>query len=230
MIRFIFATLIISFSSGAFAEGEKDDCPQKLASISESVLSDTGERLINKIYKALGCDIVVEALPGRRALAAFNNASVDGELYRLKIVEDKYQQPFVRSDTPIFTITNSLWGHPNPSMVSKLPIGYVRGIFWQEKYMDGRRGRIFNSVEEVFKAFGNGEIGSFLSTDFSVSFYKEKHGFKVNPNRLEKINSAALYHYLRGQFAPFMKRFSVYISTHSIFSEVEIPVDGSFVN
>ncbi len=39
--------------------------------------------------------------------------------------------------------------------------------------MNKRRGRIFSSVEEVFQAFDNGEIDSFLSIDFSVSYHKE---------------------------------------------------------
>ncbi|WP_417429759.1 hypothetical protein [Kiloniella sp.] len=129
MIRWIFILIVLSYSSATFAEEISDDCPKMLASISENVLSDTRERFLKKIYKTLGCDIVVEALPGRRALAAFNNASVDGELYCLKIVENKYQEPFVRSETPIFSITNSLWGHANQNMVSELLIGYVRGIF-----------------------------------------------------------------------------------------------------
>ncbi|WP_085908560.1 hypothetical protein [Kiloniella majae] len=230
MMRWVFVISMLSISSVTFAEEKKDDCPRKIASIGESVLADTGERILKSVYKALGCEIVVQALPGRRALAAFNNSSVDGELYRLRIAESKYKRSFVRSETPIFTINNSLWAHPNKDLAAQLPIGYVRGILWQEKYMDGRRGKIFNSVEDVFLAFDHGEVGAFLSTDFSVASYQAEKGFQITPVRFEKINTASLYHYLGAEFSPFMKRFSMFISAHSSFSELEIPMDGEFVN
>ncbi len=221
---------MLLFSSTSFAEEKRHDCPKKIASIGESVLADTGERILKEVYQALGCEVVVEALPGRRALAAFNNSSVDGELYRLRIAESKYKRTFVRSETPIFTINNSLWVHPNKDLASRLPIGYVRGILWQEKYMDGRRGKIFNSVEDVFLAFDHGEVGAFLSTDFSVSSYQNQKGFQIIPARSEKINTASLYHYLGAEFSPFMERFSNFIATHSSFSEMEVSTDVNFVN
>ncbi len=112
-VRWIFTILIFFTSSVAYSEEVKSNCPRKIASISESVIADTGARILKEVYKALGCDIIVEALPGRRALAAFNNASLDGELYRLRIAESKYKRTFVRSDTPIFTVNHSLWRHPN---------------------------------------------------------------------------------------------------------------------
>ncbi|WP_156176798.1 hypothetical protein [Kiloniella spongiae] len=230
MMRWIFFISMLSISSVSFAEEKKDDCPGKISSIGESVLADTGERILKGVYKALGCEVVVEALPGRRALAAFNNSSVDGELYRLRIAENKYKRPFVRSETPIFTVRNSLWTHPNNDLATKLPIGYVRGILWQEKYMDGRRGKIFNSVEDVFLAFDHGEVGAFLSADFSVSSYQAEKGFQTEPSRAEKINTASLYHYLGAEFTPFMKRFSKFISDHSSFSEMEVSMDEDFVN
>lgn len=230
MMRWVLFISLLSISSVAFAEEKKNDCPRRVASIGESVLADTGERILQGVYKALGCDVFVEALPGRRALAAFNNSSVDGELYRLRIAESKYTRSFVRSETPIFTISNSLWAHPNKDLATQLPIGYVRGILWQEKYMDESRGKIFNSVEEVFLAFDNGEIGAFLSADFSVASYQSEKGFQIIPVRSEKINIVSLYHYLGAEFAPFMKRFSKFISVHSSFSELEVPTDGDFVN
>ncbi|WP_421780854.1 hypothetical protein [Kiloniella litopenaei] len=230
MIRWIFIILILFSPSVAYSEEEKSDCPRKIASISESVLADTGERIIKEVYKALGCDVIVVALPGRRALAAFNNASFDGELYRVRIAESKYKRTFVRSDTPIFTVNHSLWSHPNQDLSSQLPVGYVRGVLWQEKYMDGRRGKIFNSVEDAFRAFDNGEVGAFLSSDFSVFSHLNQSGFQIIPRRLKKIKTAFLYHYLGSEFAPFMKRFSKYILLHSSFSEMEVLFGDDFVN
>lgn len=217
------------FPLRVFAEEIKNDCPDEIATISESVLALAGQKIIHSIYKELGCEIAFEPLPARRAFVAFNQYTVDGELYRLPIIEKNI--PGLLCVLMYLSLLLSTHYGDIQSLIlyPVCPLGIYGGILWQEEYMKGRRAKIFNSFEDLLTAFNNEEVGSFLSADFSISFYQNQKGFKVRPIKSKEIGKADLYHYLGAEFEPFMKRFSNFLVENPTFSEMIIP-DGIFVN
>ncbi|OUS17279.1 hypothetical protein A9Q97_01745 [Rhodospirillales bacterium 47_12_T64] len=201
---------------------EKLRCPRSIATIGNSVMAEASKGTLLRVYDDLGCHIILEELPGRRGIASFNNSIVDGEMYRLRIVEPRYTRKFVRSAVPIFLVSGSLWRRPNSKGDDNLPTGHVFGIVWQEKYMEGRRGKVFNTVEEAFKSYEVGEINSFLASDFAVRHRISEDGFSIVPDQGERLMEAPIYHYLGEEFTPFMNFFSSYIKKHSPFALMEI--------
>ncbi|MEH6632841.1 MAG: hypothetical protein V7776_18645 [Halopseudomonas aestusnigri] len=196
-------------------------CPKSVATVRDSVLAEANKAILQSVYKDLGCDILLDELPGRRGIASFNNHIVDGEMYRLEVAEPRYTREFVRSEVPLFQHSGSLWLHPDQALRENLPTGYTLGIVWHEQYMKGRRGRIFNTVEEIFNSYNNREIGSFVSSDFSVLNRISNGGFDVVPDQGEGIMSAPLYHYLGAEYSPFMKLFSDHLRKYSPFAHME---------
>ena len=196
-------------------------CPKSIATVRDSVLAEANKAILQSVYSDLGCDILLDELPGRRGIASFNNHTVDGEMYRLEVAEPRYTREFVRSEVPLFQHSGSLWLHPDQALQESLPIGYTLGIVWHEQYMEGRRGRLFKTVEESFNSYNNGEIGSFVSSDFSVLHRISEGGFNVVPDQGAGIMSAPLYHYLGAEYSPFMKLFSDHLRKYSPFAHME---------
>ncbi|MFD2207718.1 hypothetical protein [Kiloniella antarctica] len=224
-VVFFFCSLLLTSQSLAEVV-----CPKSIAIIGDSILAEQNLETLQSVYSDLGCDILIERLPGRRGIASFNNHTVDGEMYRLAIAEPRYTRNFVRSEIPLFQHSGSLWLHPNHTLRDSLPTGYTLGIVWHEKYMERRRGKLFKTVEDVYEAYNKGEIGSFVSSDFSVLHNVSEGKFIIAPDQGESIMRAPLYHYLGAEFSPFMKLFSDYLRKNTPFSLSESKVFKDIIN
>ncbi|MCZ4282928.1 hypothetical protein O4H49_19250 [Kiloniella laminariae] len=208
------------FPGRVLAEGE-GGCPQVVSSVSNSFLDQTSQKILKSVYDALGCSVTVLAVPGRRGISLFNSMEVDGELHRFDIVEPHYSREFVRSSRPMFYQDGSLWLHPDLQVRETRPTGYLFGVIWQENYMKNHRGKVFNSSEELVKAYQTGEIGSFLYTDFIMMTKITEGEVLPVPQKGGRIIHAPLYHYLGVEFTPFMARFSQYLDQHEPFAVLE---------
>lgn len=215
------------WSSGSVRAQDAGVCPKTLAAISENYLSLTSKKILSAIYESLGCPVEVLDYPGRRGVFSFNSLQVDGEILRFEVVESLYTRRFVRSSRPLFFENGHLWLHPDVSLRETLPIGYLFGIVWHENYMKGRRGKVYNSSDDLLNAYQNGEIGSFLYTDFAMNIRVTAGKIQPVPEKGGRIIHAPFYHYLGAEFTPFMIRLSRYLDEHEPFSFMEIPESGS---
>ncbi len=202
---------------------EPEDCPKTIANISQEPITAATLNTFQQIYVDLGCLTKFVTLPGRRSILHFNKGLVDGEFFRLKLVEKAYQREFVRSSPPLFTLYNSLWLHPDPSISEKYPHGYVIGIVWQERYMKNRNGILFHSVEKMYETYRNGRLGGFLGTHHSVKAQIASGRLPIAPILGKVIMAEPLYHYLGSEYAPFMQRFSALIKEKDPFSFIGHP-------
>jgi len=202
-------------------------CPGQIAAIEGDPLSRDGALYLTQMYEKLGCKLEVRFLPGRRGVQEFNSADVDGELYRLRIIEDKYVRPFLRSVQPLFSLTNAVWVHPDPAIADAHPLGYVLGIAWHEKFVselpvgDATRLLKFHSEDDVVAAYNKGVIGSFLTEKQTVDILVQGGAIVPAPVRKTTISAQPLYHYLGREFGPFMGDFSTLLTRDNLFKKLE---------
>jgi len=202
-------------------------CPTKIAAISGDPLSEGGANVLRQIYGKLGCTPEVTFLPGRRGVNHFNKSAVDGELYRLRLIESQYKTAFVRSSTPVFSLTNALWVHPSPAIAEKKRTAYVLGIAWHEKFVVAlpveQRAKYvkYHSDGQVFAAYNRGAIGSFLTEKQSIDILLKKNAIRPIPVLKKVISSLPLYHYLGKRYAKFMADFSAELARDNPFSKLE---------
>ncbi len=216
-LMFLSIFLLAGYSNSSFGE-EDTDCPQRVAVVDKSELSKQAAKIIQKIYTVLGCNTEFVYLPGRRGLILFNHHKIDGELFRLERAESLYEVDFVKSETPLFHTSFSLWAHPDKNLRQEEPIGYLLGIVWQEQYNPGNRKKSFNSPQKMYHAYNLNILGGFLSTGHDIEATIKRGVFPTPPYEELKIASPPLYHYLSKDYAPFMKRFSNYLVTHKPFT------------
>jgi hypothetical protein len=218
----LFLVIFLSFLA-IFSKAQADYCPKKIAAIEGDPLAAQGGEILKKIYQELGCPIDLIYLPGQRGILHFNGGKVDGELYRLRLVEGAYERKFVRSDVALFPLTNDLWVHPDPKVAETKAFGYVLGLKWHEAYIQKNALKIkklaqFPSEEKLFAAYNRGAIGSFLSEKQTIDVLEKTHKLVQRPLLKEVVETKSLYHYLGDEFTPFMNDFSRRLQQDNPFS------------
>lgn len=188
------------------------ECPKILAAIADTALNAPLIPKTKSLYEKLGCEFNIAKLPGRRALAAFNAQSVDGELFRLQVIEKHYKVPFVRSQHPVLQITQGVWIRNGHELRAASIIGYVIGRRWQEDFA-GAQPQSYRLIEyslskEMFADFNAGRLDGFLSSSENIDPLLESKVLNGRPILAVKTGDRPLYHYLHEDYAPFMAEFS----------------------
>ena len=204
---------------------QETDCPKRIGALGENFLSTHAIKIIKDVYQKLGCTLQVLLFPGRRSFVQFNSGAVDGELYRLPIGTINYTRPYVASEVPLFTITNSLWEAPAITNESAASIGYTMGVSWQKIFLDTHQipGIAYRNGTDLINDYHKGHVTRFLAEDSNVRASIAAGMFKDNniPIRKEVIKTGGLSHYLGAEFTPFMKRFSAYLIAHKPFAQFD---------
>ncbi|MBL6932414.1 MAG: hypothetical protein ISR45_05650 [Rhodospirillales bacterium] len=207
-----FFLVLFCFFAGS-AQAAELRCPKTIAAIENDSLNSAAGKILKSLYTELGCSVEFVELPARRGIKHFNSAIVDGELFRLRQVESHYDRPFIRSEWPLFVLSNSLWVHPELKDSERFPIGYFLGVVWQENYMKNIEGKSFVDSKKIFETYNKGHLRGFLAADFSVAAMVKNNQLSPPPEREKVLLEAPLYHYLASEFAPIMKRLSDKLKT-----------------
>jgi len=217
------AGAVLWLGLSAEIQAEEIACPQKIAFIQKDSLSTSATNILRKTYYRLGCrQTEFVDLPGRRGIHLFNHQQVDGEVYRLAQAEALYTRKFVRSEEPLFGLTSSLWLHPGETKIKSLGTGYILGVVWMEKHLNGRKSKAFHSAEDMFEAYNAGLISGFLAADFSVGIRMASNELKPSPVHAKTLHDLPLFHYLGKEFAPFMAKFSKVLTADEPFKALSL--------
>ena len=220
----VFAFFALTFFSFAnVAHANETECPKNIASIANDALNIAATKILKSLYEELGCSVVFIELPSRRGISHFNQGIADGEVYRLRQAETHYRRPFVRSENPLFILSNSLWINPRLKNQERYPIGYFLGVVWQENYMNNIEGKAFADSEKIYEAYNKGHLRGLLASDLSVAAELSNNRLVPPPERGEVLLEAPLYHYLDENFSPIMKRLSAMLG-RSPFKNIGIEV------
>lgn len=210
-IRFmlLFSCLL---SGAVFAQSYQ--CPSNIAMLDGDPLSSLALQDIKLIYGELGCAVDFVPLPGRRGLKLFNEGAVDGELFRMHLIEAAYQQPFIRSSIPVVALENALWVRSDLTANADLPYGYILGIKWHEEFIagpghdDGRRYKKYSTEAESFADLAAGKLKGLLTDQQTITLFRQSARHDLVLEKEIDVGSSHLYHYLHADFSDFMQAFS----------------------
>lgn len=197
-------------------------CPDSIAAIEANKLTENILPILAEVYEKAGCPLKLTILPGRRGIQYFNSGKVDGEAFRYRIAEEKFERPFVRSEVPLLLVSNSLWRHPDHMHVEKPAIGYAIGVLWQEQFVENKDAKKYRSTSDVMQAYNAGEISAFIAADITVIGMKNNSDLTPPPMRAEVIHEKPLYHYLSSDLTPFMFMLSDEIKKNNPFSPLTV--------
>lgn len=185
-------------------------CPQLIGYMQGHVLVE--HKIVphfKEIYRQVGCSPAFIPLPGRRSIASFNAGWTDGEVVRLKIVEEHFQRPFVRSEVPVFSLEAALWGHPKRSQRTVKRIGYILGVYWMEDYAkENAKMRRFLTLADMMKSYNTGVIEGFLAMQSEVTYARQQDLLKAPVAKLQTHMKTPSYHYLSKDYEKVMQKIS----------------------
>ncbi len=201
--------VLLGRSMNGYAEEASVACPKSVAVIAGTYISSVSLEKIRPLYRQLGCKTQFIDYPGQRGIVEFNHGEVGGELIRLPIVESRYEKEFVRSSVPVLEVKKALWSHPDRLHSADQLIGYQLGVLWQKRYASQFDNSVrFYSNKEMYKAYEQGRVSSFLATYVIASDVTSRASFTVAPVIQKQLPGGPLYHYLAKEYAPLMQQLS----------------------
>jgi len=197
-----------------------DACPKRLGMAANNEMTQQTAKVLLDIYAKLGCRVTLVKLPSRRSYVAFNKGNIDGEIFRTPLAASHYTRAHIRSEHPLFEVSQSLWVKPGSEDQSDNPVGFLMGIAWQEDYLSrtGLPKSGHRHMSDLIDHYNKGVISQFLAADTNVIAAIENGDFHGSaPERKSTIVIDPLYHFLGAEYELFMKRFSDYIVKHDPF-------------
>lgn len=190
--------------------------PKRLtfSAFKDSGLTIVSSRILAAVYKDLGYTVRIEELPAARALVMANDGTMDGELVRLKVVEEEFRNlirvpvPMWESRIVIFTL--------NPQMkvtgwesLRGYRIGTLIGYKYMEKKLNADKipYRSFSTFTELLRSVQQPrgrEAGILDETDLLVTL--NRTGIK-RPRILDHtLLRYKLWHFLHKKNKPLVAR------------------------
>lgn len=163
---------------------------------------DVTHTVMKKVYQRLGHDIELVRFPGKRALIEANKGTVDGELIRIKKLEQQLNNmirlPTAIGRLRIMALTRK--GEPKVVGMGGLigkRIGIVRGVEITDKLSQNQKREIVNSIESLFKILLTEHVDVILFPELDAEKYLAAHQLhdKITINKAP-ILDVKLYHYL----------------------------------
>jgi len=187
------------------------DCPGGIAAISDAELNGVVIPKTKMLYDQLGCELHIVPRPGRRGVIEFNTGKVDGELFRLRLIEKFYTAGFVRSQYPLLQVQQGIWIKNGSELKKGAFLGYVIGRRWQEEYAEDHQDRFrfveYSSAAEMRQDYHSGQLAGFLAASPTIDELLKNGKLTERPELALKIHVVKIFHYLSGRYAPFMAEF-----------------------
>lgn len=190
------------------------------STIDKSVNSDISEIVIREAYKRLGHTIVVKRMPGARALEASNSGKVDGELYRVSGMSNKFKNLVMlptainQLEATAFSKDSSL-NIDGTASLKGMKIAIRRGIKFSEKLTQGLSPKVVNNNEQLFLMLTKERAKiAILAKTNGIKYLSKLKNSGIIP--LEpSINTYPLHHYLN------KKHTAIADSVEKTLSELE---------
>ncbi|MEM5527896.1 hypothetical protein WN093_03595 [Gammaproteobacteria bacterium AS21] len=161
---------------------------------------EKGKNIVSQIYQKLDYDIVIKQYPDKRALKMSNNGEVDGELLRIKGMQQYYPNlrmvPTAIDQLDAQALAIDLDVEMNDWQDLKpYKIGIINGIKYAQIGTLGMQVHPVNTYQELFDLLERKRVDVIVCTKFACD-YELKKLQDNNIKSLGVVQRIPLYHYL----------------------------------
>ncbi len=212
--------------STAITSAQEIDFPDKitLGQIKTSEIQQHVFNFLSPIYRELGIELEVMALPSKRSLIFSNQGNVDGELLRIEGIDETYPNlipiPITLYQLSAYAYTiNGKTDFKRPEDILRFNVGMHRGVQWEERFVDQfpryvlRVGGTLNK----FKLLTLDRVDYVLSTeqraDEIIATHFSNNNIKRVSPMLKHIN---LIHYLHKKHAHLVPAITAAINKRNV--------------
>lgn len=170
----------------------------------ESPLAHTFKAVLALAYQRIGYDIEVQHLPGLRAIQRSNSGAVDGELYRVAGINQKYPN-LIKIPVPIYELnfhafTKNLDFKVNGwNSLAPYRVGFFRGTRFIEQVIQGKQVTDVKNYTQLFDLLDNRRLDVVIAARQSGQAHLST--FDNNGMRMlsPPIVTQALYHFIHNK-------------------------------
>lgn len=156
-----------------------------------------------KVYERAGLKADFIALPHNRSLVSANDGTVDGDVGRVPSVEEKYPN-LVRVNVKLMDLNGAVYTiRPDiktydDSLLSTHRVGYVLGVRWTQKRMQGKKATTVRDYPSLFEMLLQDRVDIILATEASADAVMNDLGDRAaNIRKLQPfIFTAPIFHYV----------------------------------
>lgn len=155
------------------------------------------------VYERAGLNVKCIPLPHNRSLLSADDGRVDGDVGRVPSVEEKYPNivrvnaKLMELSGAVYTINPAITSY-DESLLEKYRVGYVLGVRWQQKKMEGLQAVTVADYEALFEMLLQGRVDLVLASVVSADEILDRLGERAK--RVRKLQpfvfNAPIYHYV----------------------------------
>ena len=156
-----------------------------------------------EVYEKAGLKTELVALPHNRSLISANDGSVDGDVGRVPSVEQKYPNlkrvnvKLMETSGAVYTTKQDIDSY-DESLLTKQRVGYVLGVRWQQKKMEGLEATTAPDYQALFEMLLQERVDIVLATVASADAALRQLGERAK--KIHKLQpfvfTAPIYHYV----------------------------------
>ncbi|MBL7004147.1 MAG: transporter substrate-binding domain-containing protein [Gammaproteobacteria bacterium] len=155
------------------------------------------------VYQRAGLKAKFISIPHKRSVASANEGVVDGDVGRNPVIEKKFKNlrrvnvAVSESLGSVYTIKDSIRTYDS-DMLKKYNVGYVHGVRWVKKKMEGIKATTVKTYPQLVKMLLEGRIDIAIGTDISMDAAIKKVANEEDKIRklTPKANRSPTYHFV----------------------------------
>lgn len=195
-----------------------------LGQIKTSEIQQHVYNFLSPIYRELGIELEVMALPSKRSLVFSNQGNVDGELLRIEGIEENYPNlipiPITLYQLSAYAYTiHGKTDFKQPEDILRFNVGMHRGVQWEERFV-GQFPRYVLRVGGTlnkFKLLTLDRVDYVISTEQRANEIISKHFNNDNIKRVSPmLKHINLIHYLHKKHAHLVPAISAAINKRNV--------------
>lgn len=185
----------------------------KFASIEFLAEQEIGRIVLTQVYKNIGLNINVMALPGKRAQYVANSGLKDGEIMRIWTYGEenpssiRIPTPYYYLETMPFVLRTSNIVISTKEELAKYRLTKIRGVKHTNNITQGLT-NIYevSSTEEMFKLLHNSKVDVVLTNTIDGNLALARLGFTNVISMKEPLARLPLYHYINHKHREIVPR------------------------
>jgi len=181
--------------------------PLVFSALDNSLFNILVGKILTEAYKAIGYEVEISYLPGRRSLAMGHSGLLAGEAgrtikYRAIYPDMVLVKPsYVSIDWHLFVMDESL-AVANEVDLGALKLGVLRGVLYTKKLTENMNPVFADGVEQLFNLLISRRVDAIIFSGFTGDILlASKHKNSGVLKRKTPLFSEKIYHYLEPDYA-----------------------------
>lgn len=182
--------------------------------------------VVVEAYRRIGHDVVIEYMPGERAIVSANNGTFMADMYRVQGIEAKYPN-LIKVPVPLYRVRFVAFTKQEPfqvdgwSSLAGKRVGYYRGIKAIEMNVGGLSTDVAATQTLLYQKLLWGRVDVVVDERVTGRYTIEKMGLTGVHELKPDLDSMLTYHYVNKSHADLVPKLTAVLKDMAEHHEIE---------